>query len=58
MPGSQDISKGRTGKDCERGMGGQPRQSGVAGWRFLSALNATVKNLDFSPSSEMDLEGE
>ena len=36
--------KGRTGEDCERGVGGQPRQSGLAGWRFLSALNATVKN--------------
>lgn len=30
----------------------------LAGGRFPSASNATVKNLDFSPVEEMGLEGE
>lgn len=48
--------KGRAGEECERD--GRPAwMVRWAGGRSSSALNATVKNLDFSPAGKMGLEG-
>lgn len=54
-----ELETSQTGRTREEGEG-HGRQAWMvrlAGGRFPSASNATVKNLDFSPGEEMGLEG-
>lgn len=52
----ETSQKGRTREEGERD-GRQAWMVRLAGGRFPSASNATVKNLDFSPVEEMGPEG-